>query len=172
MMFRWIAARQWSRRWRDDSRRQRFRSRNRRTGQRRSSFVGREADRFRLFVTLRCRFRWNGSIAALLSLFVTRHELGETAVVLLDVGIAAIESQRFAILLERAIEIAVRFHRHGQIVVSHGIARIEIDGALEAELRLAPEIHPRHLHAEVLLRGWPLEIGRVVRTTEEWNEKQ
>ena len=33
----------------------------------------------------------------------------------------------------------------------HRIARIDLHGALKAEQRLAPEIHPGHLHTEVVL---------------------
>jgi hypothetical protein len=48
--------------------------------------------------------------------------------------------------------------------VSLGIAGIDLDGALEAEHRFAPEIHLRHLHAEVVLRRRSRQIG--VRTAD------
>src|SRR5436190_1757288 len=85
---------------------------------------------------------------------------------------AAVMAKGLAVFVEGVVALAVRFHRHGEVVVRHGVARIDVDGTFEAELRLAPQVHPRHLHAEILLRGRTLEVRRVMRATEQRDEKQ
>ena len=90
---------------------------------------------------------------ALLPLLVARRELDETAVVLLDVLIRFVEAHRLAILLRRVLEVSVGLVRDGEVVVRHGVTGTHLHRALETEQRLAPEVHPGHVDAEVLLRG-------------------
>src|SRR5688572_19751632 len=58
------------------------------------------------------RGRRGGGFALLRAL----RELDEAAVVLLDVLIGAVEAERLAVLLRGAVEVAVRFEGHGQVV--------------------------------------------------------
>src|SRR5213592_3777376 len=58
----------------------------------------------------------------------------------------AMAHNNLAVALEAngAFENAVGLERDGQVVVRHRVGRVDLHGALEAELRLAPEVHPRH----------------------------
>src|SRR5204862_125328 len=72
------------------------------------------------------------------ALLVARQELHVAAVVLLDVGVGAVELQRLEILLACVVEVAVRLVRHGQVVVSHGVAGIDLRDAADAAEIPAP----------------------------------
>ena len=107
----------------------------------------------------------------MLPLPVSREELDEATVILLNVLVGPVELQRFQIFFSRLLEVTVRFPRNGEIVVRHGILRIDLHCALKTKERLAPQIHPGHLHAEIVLGLWLLQVLMVRASDRESDQR-
>lgn len=108
----------------------------------------------------------------LLPFLVAGHEFCIPAVVFLDVLVLPVKTQSFAILLRCLVELSIRLAGNGEIVVRHGVGGIQVDGTLEAEHRLAPEVHLRHLHAKRILRLRPRKVCTRVRARRQKQQEQ
>src|SRR5450756_3260258 len=80
-------------------------------------------------------------------------KFGESCVVLLDGAVLCIERDGLLVFVERGAELADRFKRDRQVVVSPRVSRIEGDRVLKAKTRFLPVTEPRDPGSEFQLGG-------------------